>query len=153
MSAPHERPPVSTSVSYRDPIAALRWLENAFGFEPRIVVMGGDGSLVHAELGYREGVIGVGRAWSPNHASPLDLGGKNTQSVHIQLREDVDAHYARARAAGAEILMEPADQTYGDRNYIARDPEGHVWSFGQTKQRFERGDFDRTFGTTTKDRS
>lgn len=152
MAEDAERPPVSTSVCYRDPIAALKWLEAAFGFEPRIVVLAPDETLVHAELGYHEGVIGVGNVWSPDHASPAELGGKNTQSVHIQLREDVDAHYARAKAAGAQILREPADQTYGDRNYIARDPEGHVWSFGQTKQRYERAEFDRTYGTTTRDR-
>jgi uncharacterized glyoxalase superfamily protein PhnB len=35
----------------------------------------------------------------------------------------------RAKAAGAEILMEPTDQEYGDRRYDARDPEGHFWSF------------------------
>lgn len=147
-----ERPPVSPTVSYRDPIGALRWLENAFGFEPRIVVLAPDETLVHAELGYHEGIIGVGSAWTPDHASPADLGGKNTQSVHIQLREDVDAHCQRARAAGAEILREPADQTYGDRNYIARDPEGHVWSFGQTKFRMSNEDFDQRYGTKTRDR-
>jgi uncharacterized glyoxalase superfamily protein PhnB len=38
----------------------------------------------------------------------------------------------RAGAAGAVIVREPADQFYGDRSYIAADPEGHIWSFGQT---------------------
>lgn len=150
MAEDTERPPVSSSVSYRDPIAALKWLETAFGLEPRIVVLAADDTLVHAELGYREGVVGVGRAWSSNHASPLDLGGKNTQSIHLQLREDVDAHCARARAAGAEILMEPADQTYGDRTYIARDLEGHVWSFGETRKRYDRDEFDENYGTKTR---
>lgn len=152
MAEEPERPPVSSSVCYRDPIAALGWLEAAFGLEPRIVVLGPDQELVHAELGYRDGVVGVGSAWSPNHASPLDLGGKNTQSIHLQLREDVDAHFERAKAAGAEILLEPTDQTYGDRNYIARDLEGHVWSFGETRKRYDREAFDRTYGTTTRDR-
>lgn len=152
MTEEQERPPISPSVCYRDPVAALKWLESAFGFEPRIVVLGADETLVHAELGYHGGVIGVGRAWSPDHASPRDMGGKNTQTVHVQLREDVDAHYERAKAAGAEILLAPTDQTYGDRNYICRDPEGHIWSIGQTKRRFERGEFDRTYGTTTRDR-
>ena len=44
--------------------------------------------------------------------------------------DDVDAHYARARDAGAEIVMEPADQDYGGRLYICRDIERHVWNFG-----------------------
>lgn len=152
MTKDPDRPPVSSSVCYRDPIAALTWLENAFGLEPRIVVLAPDQSLVHAELAYHDGVVGVGSAWTSNHASPLDLGGKNTQSIHLQLKEDVDAHYRRAKAAGAEILKEPSDQAYGDRNYIARDLEGHVWSFGETRQRYEREEFDRTHGTTTRDR-
>ena len=152
MTEAPQRPPVSTSVSYRDPIAALKWLETAFGFEPRLVVTESDGTLVHAELGYHEGIVGVGSIWSENHASPLDLGGKNTQSVHIQLREDVDAHFERAKAGGAEILLPPTDQTYGDRNYIARDLEGHVWSFGQTKFRISNEEFDERYGTKSRDR-
>ena len=53
--------------------------------------------------------------------------------MHVQLAEgeDIDAHCARARAAGAEIIMEPADQFYGHRTYRARDPGGHVWTFSQ----------------------
>jgi uncharacterized glyoxalase superfamily protein PhnB len=44
--------------------------------------------------------------------------------------DEVDAHFARAKAAGAEIIREPEDQDYGGRDYSARDPEGNVWSFG-----------------------
>ncbi|MFN7173417.1 MAG: VOC family protein [Thermaurantiacus tibetensis] len=74
----------------------------------------------------------VGNEWSQVHRSPAGLGGCNTQAVHIQLAHgaDLDAHCAQARAAGAEILEEPADQFYGDRVYRARDPEGHVWTVG-----------------------
>jgi uncharacterized glyoxalase superfamily protein PhnB len=53
-----------------------------------------------------------------------------TQLVHAYV-DDVDAHCARARAAGAKIEREPADQEYGDRNYGAIDPEGHRWFFAQ----------------------
>jgi uncharacterized glyoxalase superfamily protein PhnB len=44
--------------------------------------------------------------------------------------EDADAHYAQARAAGAEIVRELEDQDYGSRDYSARDFEGNLWSFG-----------------------
>ena len=44
--------------------------------------------------------------------------------------DDADAHHARARAAGAEILLALEDQDYGGRGYTCRDPQGHVWSFG-----------------------
>ena len=55
--------------------------------------------------------------------------GGNTQAPYIVI-DDVDAHAERARAAGAEIIVEPEDQDYGGRVYSARDPEGYVWSFG-----------------------
>lgn len=55
--------------------------------------------------------------------------GGNTQAPYV-IVQDVDGHCARARAAGAEIIMEPEDQDYGGRNYGARDPEGNAWSFG-----------------------
>ena len=54
--------------------------------------------------------------------------GQVTQSLYVYV-DDVDAHCARAREAGAEIIEEPADQPYGDRRYGARDPEGHHWYF------------------------
>ncbi len=44
--------------------------------------------------------------------------------------DDVDAHYERARAAGARIDNPPVDQHRGRREYGARDPEGHRWWFG-----------------------
>jgi uncharacterized glyoxalase superfamily protein PhnB len=52
--------------------------------------------------------------------------------VHVQLTDDIDAHCLRARDAGARIVAEPEDQFYGDRTYRAKDPEGHMWTFGQT---------------------
>jgi uncharacterized glyoxalase superfamily protein PhnB len=64
----------------------------------------------------------------PEYRNPKRLGG-HTQLVYVYV-DDVDAHCERARAAGAEILREPEDQDYGARDYTARDPEGHIWSFG-----------------------
>jgi uncharacterized glyoxalase superfamily protein PhnB len=58
--------------------------------------------------------------------------------VHIQAPADIDAHCERARAAGAEIIMEPEDQFYGDRSYRCRDPEGHIWTVGQTIESVSR---------------
>ena len=52
--------------------------------------------------------------------------------IHVQLAEGIDAHCERARAAGARIEKEPETQFYGDRTYRAVDPEGHMWTFGQT---------------------
>lgn len=131
MSEP-KRPSLSTAIIYRDARAALKWLEEAFGFETTMVVENGDGAIAHSEMRYGDGLIMVGGEYDERHRSPLGLGGVNTHSVHVQLEKDLDAHCERARAAGAVICREPADQFYGDRVYAAIDPEGHVWSFGQT---------------------
>jgi len=145
-------PSVSSALCYRDPIAALKWLEEAFGFESSMVILMPDGSLAHSQMTFGDGVIMVGNEWSSDHASPASMGGKNTQTVHIQLDADIDGHCERARKAGAEILQEPETQFYGDRTYRARDPEGHIWTFGQTVEEMADGAWDKAMGTTTKTR-
>ncbi len=131
MSEP-KRPTIAPAIIYRDPKAALAWLEKAFGFEQSLVVIGDDGALHHSEMRFGDGLIMVGGEFDDRHKSPRTLGGANTHSIHIQLDSGLDAHCEQARAAGAIITREPADQFYGDRVYAAMDPEGHVWSFGQT---------------------
>jgi len=145
-------PSVSVSPCYRDPNAALIWLEAAFGFEPTMVILTPDGSVAHAEMRFGDGVVMVGSEWSDAHKSPASIGGKNTQSVHIQLDEDVDAHCERARKAGAVIAQEPETQFYGDRTYRAVDPEGHIWTFGQTVEDVPPEDWEKTTGLTMKTR-
>jgi uncharacterized glyoxalase superfamily protein PhnB len=118
---------------YRDPRAAIAWLEKAFGFECRLLVEGEGGSVMHSELVLGDGyIMVVGPPTFPKSRSPLDLEGRHTASLHIQLTEGIEAHYARARAAGAEIDRELAEQAYGDTVYTCRDPEQHPWSVGQT---------------------
>jgi uncharacterized glyoxalase superfamily protein PhnB len=132
MAAQHSVPPVSSCLCYKDPKAALRWLEEAFGFEPTLVILGPDDELMHSEMRFGDGAIMVGSEWSPMHKSPANMGGLNTQTVHVQMNDDIDAHCERARKAGATIIKEPETQFYGDRTYRAADPEGHIWTFGQT---------------------
>ncbi|HEY1449232.1 MAG TPA: VOC family protein [Caulobacteraceae bacterium] len=127
-----KRPTMACGVCYRDPRAALKWLEKAFGFEISMVVENEDGTIGHSEMRFGEGMIFVGSEWDERHRSPASVGGVNTQSIHFQLETGLDDHCKRARSAGATVLREPADQFYGDRNYMVADPEGHVWSFGQT---------------------
>jgi uncharacterized glyoxalase superfamily protein PhnB len=133
MSEP-KRPSLSTGVFYKDPKAALKWLEDAFGFEPVMVVVNADGTIGHSEMRFGDGLIYVGHEWDEHHKSPASLGGKNTQSINVRLDQSMDEHCERARAAGAVITREPVDQFYGDRSYVAVDPEGHIWSFSQTIQ-------------------
>jgi uncharacterized glyoxalase superfamily protein PhnB len=115
---------------YDDAPAAIEWLERAFGLRPGLVVTGEDGRIAHAEMSLGTGGIMLGSTKDDDlgMAAPRSLGG-GTQSIYA-IVEDPDAHYARARAAGAEIVRELADEDYGSRGYTARDPEGHVWTFG-----------------------
>jgi len=129
---------LASAVCYQDPRAALRWLEDAFGFEPSMVILTPDEDLVHSEMRHGDSLIMIGNEWTDDHKSPKSIGGKNTQTVHIQLDSDVDAHCERARAAGAEIIAEPETQFYGDRSYRCRDPEGHIWTVSQTVEAVTR---------------
>jgi uncharacterized glyoxalase superfamily protein PhnB len=143
---PYRRPPISPSLIYKDPWAALDWLEKAFGFERTMVITDKDGTLGHSEMRLGEALIYVGREWSSEMASPAGLGGKNTQTIHLHIKDGIDAHCAHAKAAGAEILMEPQDQFYGDRTYRARDCEGHIWSFGQAVRYVTREEAEKASG-------
>ena len=145
---------LSSAVCYRDARAAFRWLEEAFGFEPLFVILMPDGNLAHSEMTYGHSVVMVGNEWSAEHKSPASLGGMNTQTVHVQLAEgdDIDAHCERARKAGATIIAAPETQFYGDRTYRAKDPEGHIWTFGVTVERKSPEEWDRAIGAVTKRR-
>jgi uncharacterized glyoxalase superfamily protein PhnB len=138
-------PQISSSVFYREPAKAITWLCDAFGFEVRLKIEGEPGEIVHSELVYGGALVFVsgsakpgdvpepGREFKARHASPLDLGGRNTQSLCLFV-DDADAHCAQARAHGASIYAEPATHDYGDdywsdRSYGATDCEGHAWWF------------------------
>jgi uncharacterized glyoxalase superfamily protein PhnB len=146
MENPFRRPTLGSAVIYRDPRMALDWLENAFGFERIMVISDKDGRLSHAEMRFGGGYVMLGTEWTDFVASPASVGGKNTQAIHVRLEDGIDAHCERARAAGAVILKEPSDEFYGDRTYRARDPEGHVWTFGQTVRHVSREEAERASG-------
>jgi uncharacterized glyoxalase superfamily protein PhnB len=135
-----------SAVVYQDPKAALAWLEKAFGFELAMLIEDGEGNLAHSEMRFGDAAVMIGNEWTQDHKSPKSIDGKNTQTVHIQIDTDVDAHCERARAAGAEILMEPATQFYGDRTYRCRDPEGHIWTVAQTVQAVTREEAEQASG-------
>ncbi|MEQ8859699.1 MAG: VOC family protein [Pseudomonadales bacterium] len=140
------RPNLTSALVYRDPKAALAWLEQAFGFEVFMLIEDADGNLAHSEMRFGNAAVMVGSEWSENHASPAGLGGRNTQTLHISIDGDVDAHCERARQAGAVILEEPATQFYGDRTYRCRDPEGHIWTVAQTVAEVTREQAERASG-------
>lgn len=142
------RPHLTSAISYRDPKAALDFLERAFGFELFMRIDDAEGNLVHSEMRFGDSVVMVGSEWSDETRSPASLGGKTTQTIHIHVDTDVDAHCARVRAAGFEIVMPPADQFYGDRTYRCRDPEGHIWTVAQTVKPVSREEAEAASGLT-----
>jgi uncharacterized glyoxalase superfamily protein PhnB len=113
---------------YEDGAAAIDFLTRAFGFEEHMR-MEGDGRIQHAELRLGDDSVMLGSP-GPDYKSPR-TADHYTALVHVYV-DDVDAHFERAKAAGAEILQEPTNQEYGDRRYDAKDPEGHFWSFTTT---------------------
>jgi uncharacterized glyoxalase superfamily protein PhnB len=136
-------PRLSASVYYDDPRAAIEWLCKAFDFEKRMVVEGDDGTIVHSELTFGEGLVMIGgteanskgEKFATNYTSPKSIGGKFTGALCFFV-DDCDAHHAVAVANGAQIVREPTTNDYGDdywtdRSYGALDPEGHLWWFMQ----------------------
>jgi uncharacterized glyoxalase superfamily protein PhnB len=126
---------------YRDPIAAIRWLEQAFGFELNALVTDDKGRVGHSEMSYAGAVLAVHSEFSSPELigpaemkSPMALGGGCCQSIRVAVESDIDGHCERARKAGARVTAEPADQFYGERIYRALDPEGHLWVFAQLVQ-------------------
>jgi len=115
---------ISPVLHYADLGKAIQFLTEAFGFREHAVHKADDGTIAYAVVELGGCYIGLGRTSGGD--SPFDLG---PTAVYVALA-DPDAHFKRAEAAGAEIVMGLTDQDYGSREYAARDPEGNVWSFG-----------------------
>ncbi len=144
-----QHPAVVPAAFYRDPRAAIAFLQKAFGFDLSMLIEDETGALVHSQLSFRDGLIMVGTEWSEKHQSPASLDGRNTQTTHLYLSGSVDEHCEAARAAGAVILAEPETQFYGDRTYRAADPEGHIWTFSQPVETIAPAEWDKTTGLRT----
>jgi uncharacterized glyoxalase superfamily protein PhnB len=141
-----QRPTFIPALAYKDNRAALEWLRSAFGFEVSELLTDAQGNIVHAEMTHNEGVVMIGSEWADWTRSPVSLGGKNTQRVHVRIERGIDEHCARARQAGARIVVEPADQFYGDRTYIAADLEGHYWTFSQPVRTVSKQEMEQATG-------
>jgi uncharacterized glyoxalase superfamily protein PhnB len=112
--------------TYDDAYAAIAFLEQAFGAERHALHAADDGSVEHAELRFGNGIVMVGSA-KANLPATRGAGAPG-EGIYIAI-DDADAHFARAQAAGAEIVSELRDLGYS-REYSARDPEGNAWHFG-----------------------
>ena len=120
---------------YDDAPAMIEWLCAVFGFEKHAVHANEDGTVAHAELTFGGGMIMLGSntkresAWGRLIRQPGEIGGAETQCPYIVV-SDADAVYAKARAAGATMLIDIKDEGYGGRGFTCADPEGHIWNVG-----------------------
>ncbi|HXR53713.1 MAG TPA: VOC family protein [Acidimicrobiales bacterium] len=113
---------------YEDIAAAHDFLVEAFGFGPGRIDLDADSNPVHGEVDAQGQTIWLHRALPDIQLAP-PKGGSVVHGGLVVRVADVDAHCARARAAGAWVRADPQDQPYGHREYEARDPEGHRWWF------------------------
>ena len=113
---------IVAGLHYRDGRAALAWLERVFGLRKSLEVPGPDGTLVHAEMRLGGAAVMV-------DSGPKDpaVWGENNLGVYAYTA-DPDAHYARAKGAGARIILPPHDTPWA-RGYYVHDLEGAIWGF------------------------
>jgi uncharacterized glyoxalase superfamily protein PhnB len=133
--AKNTRATVIPCLRYRDAPAAIDWLCQTFGFEKQLVVPNQDGTIAHAQLSFGNGMIMLGSVLKAETEfgrlmkQPDEIAGAETQSSYIVVL-DADAMYARAKAAGAKIVIDIKDEDYGGRGFSCYDLEGHLWNFG-----------------------
>jgi len=133
--AKNTRATVIPCLRYRDAPAAVNWLCRTFGFEKHLVVPNEDETIAHAQLSFGNGMIMLGSVlkieteFGRLMKQPDEIGGAETQSAYVVV-SDADTVYARAKAAGADIVIEIKDEDYGGRAFTCRDLEGHLWNFG-----------------------
>jgi uncharacterized glyoxalase superfamily protein PhnB len=109
------------------------WLSDVYGFEKRGIVKSENGEFQHAQLAFGDSMLAVVRVEDKKLerlvVHPDQIGGVETQTCYLVV-PDIDAHFARATAKGAEIVSGIEGEHRGDRSYASRDPEGHIWIFG-----------------------
>lgn len=124
---------VIPTVRYRNVPAAVAWLQQAFSFEPHRLVKDAKGTVLYAELTFGTGMVMVAPIQESSlgdlMVQPDEIGGMETQICYLFV-DNAKAHYARAKAAGAEIVLDIEVEATGGRGYSCRDLEGHVWNFG-----------------------
>ncbi|RUY20780.1 VOC family protein, partial [Mesorhizobium sp. M7A.F.Ca.CA.004.12.1.1] len=124
-----EAPRLYPALRYKNAARMIDWLGEAFGFSVRARY--GEGDVVHhAELVFGSSMIMLGTVRDDDYGKMVgEPGSGGGKSIYIAVY-DADAAYAKARNAGATIIQELTNRDYGSREFICRDPEGKVWSFG-----------------------
>jgi uncharacterized glyoxalase superfamily protein PhnB len=128
------RSSVTVGMNYRNAPEAIEWLCRVFGFEKHAVYPGPNNTITHAELTLGGGMIMLASAEDNEYnrrfmKQPDEISGAETRNVNL-IVNDADAVYARAKAAGAEILFDIEEKHYGGRGFTCRDLEGHIWNVG-----------------------
>jgi uncharacterized glyoxalase superfamily protein PhnB len=116
-------------LTYQDIAAAHDFLVRAFGFDAGGVHRNAEGQAVHGEVRAGSAAIWLHRVALEHQLDSPRVTEVANSGLFVYV-DDVDAHYERARLAGARIDSQPVDQPYGQREYGARDLEGHRWWFG-----------------------
>jgi uncharacterized glyoxalase superfamily protein PhnB len=126
-------PRSSPALRYRNIENAVKWLGDAFGFQEHDAVSDAHGDVSYAEVSFGNTIIMLGatRGFEVDELmrQPDEIGGAETQGSYYFI-SDIDAHYARACSAGAQIVLALKTHANGARGYTCRDPEGHLWTFG-----------------------
>lgn len=121
------------SLRYRHALTAIDWLCEVFGLEKNAVYADGE-TVHHAQLTWRGGMLMIGSVDHQSEygrltAQPEEIGQRTTGGLYLVV-PDADAVYARARAAGAKILIDIKEMDYGGRGFTCHDIEGHLWNVG-----------------------
>ena len=119
---------------YRNAAVMIDWLCASLGFEKQAVYPGPDGTVMHAQLTFGNGMIMIGSVDNGSASSvlikqPDEIGGAETQTPYLVV-DDCDGAYAMAVRGGARILMQLEEKDYGGKGFTCVDPEGHVWHVG-----------------------
>ena len=130
-SPPDGMPQVIPYLYYEDAGPAIEFMEKAFGFKIESAFRSPDDERVlHAQVRTGSGVIFVGPGMEPFGTRALPNPDFVSAMIYVYV-DDVEAHYERAKAAGAQIQAEPHVHFGGNRQYTASDPGGQRWTFAQ----------------------
>ena len=126
---PRDLARLAVAVYYDKPAAAARWLAGAFGFSPTNTLPGDDADL-DPQRTWIEFHVGHCSVMVFRLEGPRPAGAAPTHVPWVFV-DDLDAHFARARAEGAAIVS--GIHSHGFRAYVAEDPEGYRWTFAQAR--------------------
>jgi uncharacterized glyoxalase superfamily protein PhnB len=113
---------------YEDVNKAVEWLCGCCGFTERVRVQRADGRVMHAQLEFAGGAVMLGSAGA-EYKPPQSTEVSHGVLVHV---DDVNGHFERVRASGVDIVREPADMPFGERQYTVEDSGGHRWTFSES---------------------